>query len=87
MSGFFSGLKIRMAIQSISSAIASNFIYKGVTSLSSDLSRTDIFPTHEESPTTIATIFPSPDKTRVPLIIIGEGTSCLPELFLKKRGI
>jgi len=71
----------------ISYAIASNFIYKGVASGSSDYSRAYILPTHDASPTTIINILPSPESTLVPLINMGDATSCLPAVFLAPSSI
>lgn len=58
----------------ISSAIFYNFICKGVAETSSLFKAALIFPLQDKSPTTITTIFPSPVKTLVPLIITGDGT-------------
>jgi len=55
--------------------MVSSFYYKGVTSTSSYLNKAPIFPSQVLSPTTITMNKPSPLKTLVPDIIIGEGTS------------
>ncbi len=58
----------------MSSAIFSNFICKGVAPTYYWASKALILPMHEQSPTTIINNFPSPVKTLVPPIKIGEGT-------------
>lgn len=65
----------------ISSAIFYSFIWRGVAVTSSWFNAALIFPLQERSPTTITTILPSPVKTLVPLIIIGEGISSFPASF------
>lgn len=61
----------------ICSATSSNFDWRGVGSGSYCMRRDLILPRHEDSPTTITTIFPYPVSTLVPLIRTGEGSSDL----------
>jgi len=63
--------------------ITINYLYLNlfIPSGSSDYSRAYILPTHDASPTTIINILPSPESTLVPLINMGDGTSCLPAVF------
>ena len=65
----------------ISSAIPSSFYWRGVASGSSCLSSACILPKQESSPTTIATIKPSPLSTLVPESMMREGTSFLEAWF------
>lgn len=62
----------------MSSAIFYNFICKGVAPIYYWSRAARIFPLQLMSPTTITIIFPSPVKTFVPLIMIGEEISSLP---------
>ena len=71
----------------ISSAILVSLICSGVSSGSLYLSRLDIFPTQELSPTTVTRSFPSPVKIFVPDMITQDGTSCLPAVFLDPSAI
>lgn len=57
----------------ISSAIFYNFICNGVAPTSYWARRALILPMHEQSPTTKIKSFPSPVKTLVPPIKIGDG--------------
>jgi len=65
----------------ISVASFSSFCCKGVGYGSSFSSRARILPMQEEEPTARTTIFPYPVSNLVPLIIIGEGISCLSAIF------
>lgn len=61
----------------MSSAKTSSLACRGVVSSSySCPAKTLIFPIHEESPTAMTIILPSPVRTLVPLNRIGQGTSC-----------
>jgi len=65
----------------ISLASFSSFYWRGVGSGSSFSSSTLILPMQDCSPTTITIILPSPERTLVPLIMMGDGTSCLLAIF------
>lgn len=58
-----------------------SFIWRGVGVGSDSTSKLLTFPMHDNSPTTITIILPSPARTLVPLMMIGDGTSCFPALF------
>ena len=62
-------------------AIFSSFIWSGVAVTYSWAKRALILPMHEQSPTTKIMSFPSPLKTLVPPMRIGDGISCLSEAF------
>ena len=59
----------------ISVAMVSNFYWRGVTSTSDCLNIAPIFPSQVLSPTTRTINLPSPQRTFVPDMMIGDGTS------------
>lgn len=65
----------------ISLAIFYNFCWRGVSVSSSFSKRALILPKHDWGPTTRIIILPSPVKTLVPLISIGDWIWCLFYLF------